>query len=207
MSSMNAIRGDEAQEADVLDECDEADEPDGARDAHEVHAEDTRTASKGRSGEAVEPKPTPKSLGTQMRSGLLTTSLAVLQTGLIAWFGFTLSGRLELAIKERKATVDGAKAMGALIVELRQDQSPEADRSLVLQLAMYGEDAIGPMVIMAMTPGPYGVDIPIFGLQRLGVTHRDATCKAIVEGQASDAWVHDAVRKNSLDTLFKEMRC
>ena len=207
MSPMNAVRGVEAQEADVLDECDGADEPDGAADADEVPAEDARPASERRSGETVKPKPAPMSLVAQMRSGLLTTALAVLQTGLIAWFGFTLSGRLDLAIKERKATVDGAKAMGDLIVELRQDQSPEADRSLVLQLAMYGEDAIGPMVMMAMTPGPYGVDIPIFGLQRLGVTHRDATCKAIVEGQAADAWVHDAVRKNSLDTLFKEMKC
>lgn len=152
-----------------------------------------------------------KSPLVEMRSAVVTMVVTIVQTGLIAWFGFTLSGRLELAIKERQATVDGATAMANLIKELRATKDEKKDdddyRSLMLQLSMYGADAIGPMVMMAMSPGPYGPDIPIFGLQRLGITHHKATCQALRAGKVSDAWIQDPVRGPQLEQLSKEMQC
>jgi hypothetical protein len=190
-SRLRSAKANDDDAPDVLDDED-ADEDEQRGAAQEG---DTGTAGKPRSARAG------------VRGAVVSMVIAVIQTSLIAWFGFTLSGRLELALKERKATVDAAKAMGELIVSLREEQTVDADRSLMLQLAMYGEDAIGPMVIMAMTPGNYGPDIPIFGLKRLGITYRDSTCKALVAGHDSDAWIQDPVRRPLLDDLLKEMKC
>lgn len=191
------VMGRSAAEGEVDDEAGSDEPEEGAGEPPESGGE------KGDSKETKARQP----WRLQLRGDVTTMVVNVLQAALIAYFGFTLTGRLDLALKERKATVDAAKSMGDLIVQLNQEHTPEDDRALMLRLAMFGEDAVDPMVFMAMTPGAYGPDIPIFGLRIVGITRHDATCKALDRGRTAGTWLQDPVRGKLLENLYKDMRC
>ncbi|MBS0448204.1 MAG: hypothetical protein JSR59_19920 [Proteobacteria bacterium] len=62
---------------------------------------------------------------------------------------YAVTGRVEQALKERQMTVAGIEAMSKLIDGLpKGDQDADADAAQ--RLAMYGVDAIGPLIILGL---------------------------------------------------------
>ena len=138
---------------------------------------------------------------------MITTVMMVLQTALIAWFGFALSGRIELALKERAMTLESARALGGFVAEM-QDSGTDVltQTALVRKIAMYGSEAIEPLTIMAAATGPYKEQIPLEGLRLVAVHHRREACRALGNAVAAESLV-DPVRFESIKKLQGELKC
>ena len=149
----------------------------------------------------------PTTATRQVGIGLFTTALAVVQTSLIAWFGFELSGRLELALKDRQMTLQAASAM-AKLVEQMQDENRDAAvyKALVRKIAMHGSDAVQPLTIMAAATGPYSGDIPLIGLKLVAVQHKKETCNSLQLAIAAEDTI-DGARFIGIKKLHEDLKC
>jgi hypothetical protein len=143
----------------------------------------------------------------QARTALVTMAVTVLQTVLLGWFGFALTGRLELALKERSMTLESAKALATLVSEMQDSgQTAETQKASVRKIAMFGSEAIEPLSIMAAATGPYKEQIPLDGLRLVAVQHRKEICKALGNAVGAKALI-DTVRFESIEKLHKELKC
>jgi hypothetical protein len=158
----------------------------------------------------VHPEPRPESdasaLARQARSGLVTMVITVLQTALIAWFGVTLTGRLDQALKERQTNLQAATAMTKLVDAMQDERSAEEYRAIVRKIAMYGADAVQPLIIMAAATGPYFEGTPIVGLKLVSVLHKDETCKALKLAVVQRDLI-DPARRVAIEKLHGELKC
>ena len=143
----------------------------------------------------------------QVSTGLVNIVLAVLQTALIAWFGFALTGRLELVLKERSMTLQSANALAALVTDL-QDTTRDAQTqaAAVRRVAMYGSEAAKPLTIMAAAVGPYDEEIPLEGLSLVAIHHKEDVCSALRTAVAEQSLI-DKVRFKSIEKLHKKLKC
>jgi len=143
----------------------------------------------------------------QLRTSLITMAVAVLQAVLIAWFGFALSGRLELVLKERAMTLASAQALEKLVTDM-QDPGHNVERqtAFVRKIAMFGGEAIEPFVIMAAALGPYGEQIPLDGLRLVALQHKKEVCRALVNAIAVKQTI-DRLRFESIQKFHKELQC
>lgn len=137
-------------------------------------------------------------------AGVTTMLLAVVQAALIAWFTFSLSGKLDVAVKERQTTLQAAGAMAALISEMQDVREQSEYRVRVRKIAMYGADAIQPLTMMSVE-GPSDQDIPINGLKLLAIHHREAICESV--GKAADSAFVSSSRIRGLQQFQKDLKC
>jgi hypothetical protein len=148
-----------------------------------------------------------RSVREQFGTGLVTMIFSVVQAGLIALFGLELSGKLDLALKERKMTLDAANAMAALVDGIQKEAlEPQARSVLVRRLSMYGVDAIAPLVTMAADFGPYSADVPLSGLRVLAVQYKGDVCAALGTALEVEAII-DLRRLEPIKKLHGDLRC
>jgi hypothetical protein len=143
----------------------------------------------------------------QLRASLVSMAVAVLQAALIAWFGFALSGRLEMVLKERAMTIESAKALEKLVTDM-QDPGHDVERQMVFvrKIAMFGSEAIEPFVIMAAATGPYSERLPVAGLRLVALQRKEEVCRALVNAIAVKQTI-DQGRFDSIEKLHKELQC
>ncbi len=163
-----------------------------------------KVSSRLRASQRADQKPT---AAVQVRTGLITMALAVLQTVLIAWFGFALTGRIELVLKERSMTLTAASALASLVNEM-QDTGKDAptQAAYVRKIAMYGREAVEPLTLMAVATGPYDEKVPLAGLRLVAVHHRGDACLALGTVIAAEPLV-DRIRFASIKKLHAELKC
>ena len=149
------------------------------------------------------------------RSALFNTGLSIFQTVVIATFGFMLTGRLDLALKERQtsmqerqATVLSVEKMSALlklINESKPDDYPQLQAAFS-QLAMYGGDAIFPLFVLAASRSQLPPDNALAGLRLLAVQHPAPVCAVLLNAQRVPKSINE-IRKRSLRELTAELGC
>lgn len=158
--------------------------------------------------------PAPAKTASPERLARLNMLLYVVQTLIITGFGFALTGRLDLALKERQtsvqerlATVHAQDKMGLLLTDINKSaQNEDARMRTVLQVAMYGSDAIYPLFIMAVSRNDYSPATPIVGLRLLALRHRDEVCTLLNQVAALPTAVHE-LRKTAVAELTTELDC
>ena len=148
-------------------------------------------------------------------TALFTTGLSVLQTVVIAIFGFVLTGRVELALKERdaslkerQATVHSMTEMTALLKAINEagtDDYQQLQASFA-QLAMYGSDAIFPLFVLAANRSKMPPDNAVAGLRLLAVQHSTQVCEVLLNAQRVPKSINE-IRKASLKELTTELNC
>lgn len=147
------------------------------------------------------------SMTAQFSTGLLTVVLAVVQTSLIAWFGFALSGKLELALRERSMALQSATALASLVHDL-QDPGKDAptQAAYVRKIAMYGKEAVQPLTIMAAATGPYDEEVPLKGLLLVAIHHKTDVCRSLLNVVESGTLV-DSLRSDSIKAFYGRLQC
>lgn len=147
------------------------------------------------------------SVKAQVSTGLVTVVFAVIQTALIAGFGFALSGKLELALKERSMALQSATALASLIHDL-QDPGKDAttQAAYVRKIAMYGKEAVQPLTIMAAATGPYDEEVPLKGLQLVSIHHKEDVCRALLSVVEARNLV-DSARSDSIKAFYGKLQC
>ena len=138
---------------------------------------------------------------------VLAAIVAVVQTVVIALFGFVLSGRVEIALKERQGAVAAALAMQKVVDDM---QDPGKDvvfySTGVRKIAMYGVDAIRPLILMAAAPGPYAEDVPITGLLLVALLNKTETC-SFLKVAMNEQRLIDEYRRPKLIEVYKKLGC
>jgi hypothetical protein len=121
-----------------------------------------------------------------MPAAVVTAVMTALQTMVVASFGYTLKDRIELSLKERQVTVANVKDMATLVDSMYAEgaNSESRDRS-VTHLAMYGRDAINPLLIMAASQNPFPAATPLKGLSFVALQHKKDVCEATAKVLAS----------------------
>jgi len=137
----------------------------------------------------------------------VTAALTALQTVVVTVFGYTLTGKLELTLKERQVTVANVSAMAALVKDMYADGANEASRKRTVQhLAMYQRDGIGPLLILAASQNPFPAEIPLEGLKFVGLQYPQEVCAAVSKALATP----ELIFQKSLDpvkTLRASLQC
>jgi len=130
--------------------------------------------------------------GTNLILPALTAALTALQTIVVAGFGYVLTGKLELTLKERQLTVVNVNAMAELVKAMYADGANEASRKRTVQhLAMYQRDAIGPLLILAAGQNPFPAEIPLEGLRFVALQYQADVCSAVSKTIATRDIVFD----------------
>lgn len=142
----------------------------------------------------------------QAGTGLMMMAIAVVQTCLIAWFGFALSGRLELALKERQTTLQANNSLAQLVEAMQAPDNLLGYTTAVRKFAMYGSEAVQPLTIMAAATGPYSEEVPIGGLRLIAMHHKNETCNSLKLAIAVRESI-DAARFISIKRLHEELKC
>lgn len=147
----------------------------------------------------------PGTSATQL--AMINTALSLTQTIVITVLGFWLTGRLDLALKERQTTVQNADKMAALVKEINDSGVAEDMRiRKVSQLSMYGGDAVFPLFVLAASRSDYPPETAIDGLRLLAVRYRTEVCDVLVSATAIPQAIHEP-RRNSVDDLVSELVC
>jgi hypothetical protein len=122
-------------------------------------------------------------------------------------FGYALTGRLDQQLKERKATVDNVGAMAALVNDMYKDGATAASQARTVQhLAMYGRDAIGPLLIMTAGQGPFVAEVPLKGLGFVALQYREEVCKAVTDTLAAPGLIAEA-NVQPIQAFRKSLSC
>ncbi len=145
---------------------------------------------------------------------VINTLLAIAQALLIAYFGWALKDRLDSALKERQtsvqerlATVQALEKMSGLLTEINKESIKDEERErIVLQVAMYGSDAIYPLFVMAVSKNAYSPSTAIPGLRLLALQHRMEVCALLLEAPTIPKLVN-AIREVAVQDLTKELKC
>jgi hypothetical protein len=135
---------------------------------------------------------------------LLNMSIAVLQACLIAYFGFQLSGRLDVAIKDRQTTLQAARDMSDLVSKMQEEKVEDVYKTRARQIAMYGADAIEPLTMMA-AQGSFSSEIPVSALKLVAIHHRDGVCNSVMH--AVDSGLVPDVRLPHIKALKELLKC
>jgi len=135
---------------------------------------------------------------------------SLFQSLVVAVVGFALTGQVELALKDRHATLEGVKAMGELLTEIEKAKKNDDDdtrRDRERQLALYGTDAIAPLMVMGLTT-TLPMEQAVEGLTLIAVRHKKDVCIAL------DSMLDTDVKHAATDTqlaqlhaLPKALRC
>lgn len=151
--------------------------------------------------------PSSAGLGQRIKDGIAPLVLDVLKTVLVAWFGLQITGKLDLAIKDRQVTLESAKSMAGL-VETMQSKTAKIDeyRATALKLAMFGEEAIQPLIFMAAAPAPYNEEIPLDGLKLIAVLHKTKVCSAL-DGAVRVENAIDGARVEGIKKAREALKC
>lgn len=131
--------------------------------------------------------------------------LAVLQTALVAWFGLQITGKLDMALKDRQIALESARAMTSLVEKMQSKAQPDY-KETALKLAMYGEEAIQPLMFMAAATGPYSEDIPLEGLKVIAVLQKAKVCMALNSAMQAKKII-DEPRFQGIEKTRKELEC
>lgn len=149
----------------------------------------------------------PAGFSQTLKNGLAPLVLTVLQTALVAWFGLQITGKLDLAVKDRQLALDSARSMAVLVEKMQSaNASPAEYKGTALKLAMYGEEAIKPLIFMAAAPAPYSEEIPLDGLKLIAVLHKAKVCAAL-RGALEVEQVLDGARVMGIKQVQKELQC
>ncbi|MCU7374900.1 hypothetical protein PEC18_29630 [Paucibacter sp. O1-1] len=132
------------------------------------------------------------------------------QTALVAWFGLQITGKLDLAIKERQFALESSKAVAALIAAMQGTSGSNGAappyKDIALRLAMYGEESIQPLIFMAAQPADYGAGIPLSGLKLVYTLHAEKVCEALRRAVNAKAAI-DGGRYRAIEGTKKELGC
>lgn len=161
--------------------------------------------------------PTPAPVAPKMSPAAmawLTMGLSVLQTIVVAVFGYILKDRLDLALKERQtsvqerqATVQALEKMAKLLTDINAPSVDEDTRSrTILQVAMYGSDAIYPLFVMAASRNAYPPGAAIAGLRLLAVQHHAHVCTLLTDALQVPKAINE-IRRKSIEELTAELGC
>lgn len=106
---------------------------------------------------------------------------SLFQALVMAGVAFFVTNRVDQALKDRQVTVTSVREMSTLLESI--EKAPETEREsvrkkLVRQLSMYGVDAIGPLVILAVSKD-MEISVPNEGLTLIAVKHRKEVCDAL----------------------------
>lgn len=149
----------------------------------------------------------PPSFGQKFKDGMAPLLLSVLQTALVAWFGLQITGKLDLAIKERQIALDSAKSMSVLVEKMQTTKSSQPEyKETALKLAMFGEEAIPPLILMSAAVGPYSEDIPLDTLKVLSALHIAKVCEGLRTAVSAKNAIDEARFQGILKTK-KELGC
>jgi hypothetical protein len=144
----------------------------------------------------------------------LNPFLPLIQAILIALIGFVLTGRLDSALKERQtslqerqATVQALEKMSDLLTKINDpDLKNDVRERTVLQVAMYGSDAVYPLFVMAVSKSAYPPATAILGLRVLAVQHRKEVCALLLSATRVPKAINE-IRKESIKELTEELDC
>jgi hypothetical protein len=149
------------------------------------------------------------------RTATINMLASVLSAILIGVFGYMLTGRLELALKERQAgvqerqaTVQALEKMSEFLTQINNEKINEEERDrTILRVVMYGSDAIYPLFVMAVSQNAYSPSTAIRGLRLLAVQHRMQICELLLSAQEIPKTVN-SIRKTAIDTFtVEELKC
>lgn len=140
------------------------------------------------------------------RPSALAPNWAVLpslfQSLVIALVGFALTGQVELALKERQAEMGAIKQLSSLINQIASPENKNNDRvrqELSYELAMYGVDAIGPLIQLGLT-SKLPMEFSMNALTLIAIGHRSDVCAAL------DSALGTAVTYRATDDDMKQLR-
>lgn len=135
---------------------------------------------------------------------------SLLQALIMAGVAYFVTSRVEQALKERQATVASVTAMTQLLkdIDAATGDGREGQRkSLARQLSMYGVDAIGPLVILAVDKD-MEIAVPEEGLTLIAIRHKAEVCAALGNLLRSREQFPDAVTQmKSLERRTKDLGC
>jgi hypothetical protein len=100
-----------------------------------------------------------------------------LQSLVLLAVGFALTGQVELALKDRQATVASVTAMGDLLKQLVLTKADLERQDIVRRLAMYGVDAVDPLIMLGLTKLP--PQYPAEGLSLIAIRHKAEVCASL----------------------------
>jgi|CXWL01.1.fsa_nt_gi hypothetical protein len=153
------------------------------------------------------PAVAPVTPSSPQRLALLNTLLAVLQAALIAAFGFVLTGKLDQALKERQATVIAVKTMGDLLKAINDEKVDDGERlRTVLQVAMFGSDAVYPLFVMAVSRNTFSPATAVVGLRLLALRHRGEICTLLLAAPRIPKLINE-LRKEAVNELTIDLAC
>jgi hypothetical protein len=95
---------------------------------------------------------------------------------LIAIFAWWVTGRVELALKERQAQVGFVKEIQSLIQDLSRADDPDKAKEAGIALAAYGEIAVGPLMSLFRSSKQYVPQGAEEGLRTIGTTQPSLIC-------------------------------
>jgi len=161
-----------------------------------------------------EPLPAAAPLASPARMAAINTLLTLVQTIVIAVFGYMLTGRLDQAIKERQmsvqerqATVQNLEKMVDLLTKVNDENTDHLARAqATAQLSMYGSDAVFPMFVMAASRSPRPPTEAINGLRLLAVQRRDEVCTVLLSAQQIPKSLNE-IRRKAIEELTAELKC
>ena len=135
---------------------------------------------------------------------------SLFQSLVVAVVGFALAGQVELALKDRHATLEGVKAMGELLTEIDKAAKTEDDntrRDRARRLSLFGIDAIAPLIGMGLTT-TLPMDQAVEGLTLIAIRHKKDVCLALHSALNTDV-LHEAPAKQVavLRALPDALRC
>ena len=135
---------------------------------------------------------------------------SLFQSLVVAVVGFSLTGQVELALKDRHATLEGLQAIGNLLTEIAKEKKNDNDDArldLERQLALYGIDAIAPLLVMGLTT-TLPMEQAIEGLTLIAVRQKKEVCLALDSVLSTDVkYVPRESQVAKLRALSKDLRC
>lgn len=133
---------------------------------------------------------------------------SLLQSLVMAAVGFALTGQLEMALKDRQATVQSLTAMSEVLDKIARESDEASRQKLIRRVSMYGVDAIGPLVILALSK-EVPIALPADGLTLIAVRHPAEVCDALVNVKELSAQFKDgaSLQVGYLQDRAKELGC
>lgn len=148
------------------------------------------------------------------RLAVLNTALTLAQAVIVAYFGWALTGRVDMALKERQTvvqerqmTVTNVDKMASLLKSINDAGIDEVERARsVAQLSMYGSDALFPAFVMAIGRSPVAPTDAIWALRVLAVQRRGEVCELLNGALGAKSLINE-IRKAAVRELADDLKC
>jgi len=141
-------------------------------------------------------------------SRLLDMVPSLIQSAVIAVVGYLLTGQVEQGLKDRQATLTGAKIVNELVLELEKTGTDtRAGFDVLRRIATFGVDAIDPLIMLGLSNKMQPNQVAE-GLALVAISHRSEVCRALRNLSRLKANFPD--RPNPLRHLMKfgdELNC